>query len=106
MDIAGKVAVVTGAAVGIGRGIAQRLAAAGAPVVVADLDAAGGERTAELIGGSARFVQVDLRDDDAVAELMSCQPQILVNNAGGGPALVPLESVTSASSRTRRSRVE
>jgi NAD(P)-dependent dehydrogenase (short-subunit alcohol dehydrogenase family) len=89
MDIAGKVAVVTGAAVGIGRAIAQRLAAAGASVVVADIDAAGGERTAELIGGSACFVQVDLRDDDAVAELMACQPQILVNNAGGGAVLRP-----------------
>ncbi|MER7247628.1 SDR family NAD(P)-dependent oxidoreductase [Kribbella sp. NPDC000426] len=84
MDITGKVAIVTGAAVGIGRAIAQRLAAAGASVVVADLDAADGRRTAELIGPSARFVQVDLRDDDAVGELMACQPQILVNNACGG----------------------
>jgi NAD(P)-dependent dehydrogenase (short-subunit alcohol dehydrogenase family) len=89
MDSAGKVAVVTGAAVGIGRAIAQRLAAAGASVVVADIDAAGGRRTAELIGKSARFVQVDLRDDDAVADLMSCRPQILVNNAGGGAVLTP-----------------
>ncbi|MFD3402213.1 SDR family NAD(P)-dependent oxidoreductase [Kribbella sp. NPDC058693] len=74
MDITGKVAIVTGAAIGIGRAIAQRLAAAGASVVVADIDASGGERTAELIGPSARFVQVDMRDDDAVTELMACQP--------------------------------
>ncbi|WP_327634490.1 SDR family NAD(P)-dependent oxidoreductase [Kribbella sp. NBC_00482] len=84
MEIAGKVAVVTGAAVGIGRAIAVRLGAAGASVVVADVDGPGGQRTCELIGPSARFADVDVRDDAAVAELMACQPQILVNNAGGG----------------------
>ncbi|MEV0790476.1 SDR family NAD(P)-dependent oxidoreductase [Kribbella sp. NPDC050459] len=89
MDIAGKTAVVTGAAVGIGRAIAARLGAAGASVVVADLDAAGGEETRALIGPTARFVQVDVRDDDAVRELMACRPQILVNNAGGGAVLRP-----------------
>src|SRR2546427_6540880 len=89
MNIAGKVAVVTGAAVGIGRAIAVRLGEAGASVVAADLDVRGGERTCELIGPSARFVQVDMRDDAAVRELMSCRPQILVNNAGGGAVLTP-----------------
>jgi len=89
MDITGKVALVTGAAVGIGRAIAVRLAAAGASVVVADLDASGGQQTCELIGSSARFVQLDMRDDDAVRELMACRPQILVNNAGGGAVLSP-----------------
>ncbi|MFF0341208.1 SDR family NAD(P)-dependent oxidoreductase [Kribbella sp. NPDC004875] len=89
MDITGKVAVVTGAAVGIGRAIAVRLAAAGASVVVADLDPAGGRGTCELIGASARFVEIDMRDDAAVHELMSCRPQILVNNAGGGAVLTP-----------------
>ncbi|HWD82008.1 MAG TPA: SDR family NAD(P)-dependent oxidoreductase [Kribbella sp.] len=89
MDITGKTAVVTGAAVGIGRAIAVRLAEAGASVVVADLDASGGRETCRLIGSAARFVEVDLRDDDAVRELMACQPQILVNNAGGGAVLRP-----------------
>ena len=89
MKITGKVAVVTGAAVGIGRAIAMRLAAAGGTVVIGDVDVAGGTRTRELIGSSARFVHVDMRDDDAVAELMACQPQILVNNAGGGAVLTP-----------------
>ena len=105
MRIDGKRAVVTGGAVGIGRAIALRLAAAGAEVVVADIDVAGGSRTCELIGSSARFVQVDMRDDAAVTDLMACQPQILVNNAGGGaalpvaergPELVPLEVLTDA----------
>jgi NAD(P)-dependent dehydrogenase (short-subunit alcohol dehydrogenase family) len=89
MRIDGKLAVVTGAAVGIGRAIAQRLAAEGAEVVVADIDADGGRQTCASIGAKARFVRVDLRDDDAVADLMACQPHILVNNAGGGPSLQP-----------------
>lgn len=89
MNIDGKVAVVTGGAVGLGRAIAQRLAAAGAEVVVADIDEYGGTRTCDSIGDRARFVRIDLRDDEAVAELMTCQPQILVNNAGGGPDLRP-----------------
>jgi 3-oxoacyl-[acyl-carrier protein] reductase len=89
MRIDGKLAVVTGAAVGIGRAIAQRLAAEGAEVVVADIDAYGGMQTCDSIGAKARFAEIDLRDDDAVVDLMACQPQILVNNAGGGPSLRP-----------------
>jgi NAD(P)-dependent dehydrogenase (short-subunit alcohol dehydrogenase family) len=89
MKIEGKTAVVTGAAVGIGRAIAQRLAAEGASVVLADIDEAGGRETRELIGEAARFVPTDMRDDDAVAQLMACEPQILINNAGGGPKLRP-----------------
>jgi NAD(P)-dependent dehydrogenase (short-subunit alcohol dehydrogenase family) len=58
-------------------------------LVVADIDVAGGRRTCELIGPSARFVEVDLRDDSAVSSLMACQPRILVNNAGGGAVLRP-----------------
>jgi NAD(P)-dependent dehydrogenase (short-subunit alcohol dehydrogenase family) len=89
MQIDGKVAVITGAAVGIGRAIAQRLAVEGAEVVLADIDEDGGREASELIGPAARFVRVDLRDDDAVGQLMACRPQILVNNAGGGAVLRP-----------------
>jgi NAD(P)-dependent dehydrogenase (short-subunit alcohol dehydrogenase family) len=89
MQIDGKLAVVTGAAVGTGRAIAQRLAAEGATVVLADVDAAGCEEACALIGSAASFVETDMRDDDAVAELLSCQPQILINNAGGGAVLQP-----------------
>jgi NAD(P)-dependent dehydrogenase (short-subunit alcohol dehydrogenase family) len=89
VQIAGEVAVVTGAAVGIGRAVAQRLAAEGAEVVLADIDEDGGREASELIGAAARFSRVDMRDDDAVAELMGCRPRILVNNAGGGAVLRP-----------------
>jgi NAD(P)-dependent dehydrogenase (short-subunit alcohol dehydrogenase family) len=87
MRIDGKLAVVTGGSVGIGRAVAERLAAAGAEVVVADIDLAGGRWTRSAAG--VRFVEVDMTDDGAVAELMACQPQILVNNAGGGAVLRP-----------------
>jgi 3-oxoacyl-[acyl-carrier protein] reductase len=59
MRIDGKLAVVTGAAVGTGRAIAERLAAEGAEVVLADIDADGGRQTRVLIGGSARFVHAE-----------------------------------------------
>lgn len=69
MDIAGKVAVVTGAASGIGRATAQALAAEGASVVVADLDEAGGQETVGLIvdgGGVAIFVRCDVSEARAI----------------------------------------
>ena len=88
MQVEGRVAVVTGAAAGTGRAIAQRLAADGARVVVADVDAAGGEAVAGEVGG--RFVRADLRDPADVARLIaSSEPSVLVNNAGGGGHVEP-----------------
>ena len=66
----GKVAIVTGSASGIGRASAHAFAAAGAQVVVADIDTAGGEETARLIraaGGDALHVTVDVTDEASVA---------------------------------------
>jgi len=64
MEVAGRVVVVTGAARGIGRALARRLAAAGAEsVVVADLDEDGAQRVAEEIGGTAVACDVSREAD-------------------------------------------
>jgi len=90
-SLEGKVALVTGAASGIGIGIATTLAQAGAHVVIADRDDAGAVRVvAELnaAGLSASAVHLDLADEasivSACAEVVSQHgsPWILVNNAG------------------------
>lgn len=69
----GKVAIVTGAASGIGAASAAMLAQAGARVVVADIDGAGAERQAEAIraqGGAATAVAADIGDDGSIRRLM------------------------------------
>lgn len=78
-ELAGRRAVVTGAASGIGEACARTLAERGAHVVVADLDAAGAERVAAAIGGEAWAV--DLSDTGAL-EGLRLDADILVNNAG------------------------
>ncbi|MER7543365.1 3-hydroxybutyrate dehydrogenase [Actinomadura sp.] len=79
LDLSGRRALVTGGAGGIGRACARRLAAAGAEVVVADLDGEAAERAAAEIGGVA--LPADLADVDAIGGLAS-GVDILVNNAG------------------------
>ena len=77
----GRNAVVTGAATGIGEGIARLLAAAGASVTIVDIDVAGAERVAADIGGTA--VELDVTDPDACATVLGgLDTDILVNNAG------------------------
>jgi NAD(P)-dependent dehydrogenase (short-subunit alcohol dehydrogenase family) len=95
MELTGKVAVVTGAAVGIGRALARRLGGEGCAVVVADVDAANGARTAELVGDAAEFVRVDVRSGDDLSAMVATAIDrfgalhILVNNAGGGGHIAP-----------------
>lgn len=72
-DFAGKVALVTGGAGGMGRATAIAFAAAGARVVVADIAAEGGKETEGLIadaGGDARFIATDVADARSVEELV------------------------------------
>src|ERR671929_1830047 len=77
--LAGRRAMVTGGASGIGRACAQRLAAEGAAVVVVDRDGEAAETVAADVGGTA--VAVDLSDLDAVDRL-DLAVDVLVNNAG------------------------
>ncbi|AKA25785.1 short-chain dehydrogenase [Pseudomonas chlororaphis] len=74
MTFSGQVVLVTGAAAGIGRATALAFAAQGLKVVAADLDAAGGEGTVQLIrdaGGEALFVRCDVTDEADVQHLMA-----------------------------------
>ena len=87
----GRVAIVTGAAQGIGEGIARALAGAGALVVVADLHAGQAAQVAATIGeegGAAEAMMVDMADEDSVVALVAHahalrgRLDILVNCAG------------------------
>ena len=73
MRLKDKVAIITGAAAGIGRACAERFAAEGAKVVVSDLDAVKGEEVVEAIqseGGDAIFVACDVGDKPQVDALV------------------------------------
>lgn len=90
-DLSNKAAIVTGGAKGIGQGIAYRLAEAGAKVLVADLDEATAQKTAQELttkGWAAAALKVDVSNEDEVKTMIAdCKQQfgsvdILVNNAG------------------------
>lgn len=92
-DLSNKVALVTGAASGIGAAVAFTLARAGAFVYVADLDEKNGERVAQEIteeGKKAAFIKINVAENDdclQAAELVHREHgklDILVNNAGIG----------------------
>ncbi len=96
IDLAGRRALVTGGAKGIGRAIAARLVEAGAVVTVADLDAAGADAAGEL---GASFAVCDITDaDQLVAAIEQAAGDdgldILVNNAGIFPTTGPMLEAT------------
>jgi 3-hydroxybutyrate dehydrogenase len=79
LDLTGRSALVTGAASGIGRACAGRLARAGASVTVLDVDGDAAKEVAEGIGGEA--LQADLSDYE-VLDNLEVDADIIVNNAG------------------------
>ncbi|MCY7326082.1 MAG: SDR family oxidoreductase, partial [Microbacteriaceae bacterium] len=87
--LAGRVAVITGGASGIGLATARRLAAEGARIVIGDLDVATGSAAAKEVGGI--FVQVDVTDEAQVDSLFAAADEeygsvdIAFNNAGISP---------------------
>jgi NAD(P)-dependent dehydrogenase (short-subunit alcohol dehydrogenase family) len=89
-ELSGKVAIVTGGAGGIGRATAEVLVAAGARVVIADLDVEAGQAVAAEIGDEAAFCSVDVSDAEQVQALVDFTVErfggldIMFNNAGIG----------------------
>lgn len=91
LDLTGKTAIVTGAAKGIGEGIAARLSEAGANVVIADMDEASAKAVSQELankGHKTAAYKVDVSDEQAVKTLIETTKahfgslDILVNNAG------------------------
>jgi len=86
--LANKVAIITGAAKGLGEANSRLFAAEGAYVIMTDVDVKNGERVASEIGDKATFYKQDVRDEDGwitlIKQVMSDHGKldILVNNAG------------------------
>ncbi|MCF8588416.1 SDR family NAD(P)-dependent oxidoreductase [Gordonia liuliyuniae] len=87
-DLSGRRALVTGGAQGLGEGMARALAAAGAKVVIGDLQTGAAQTVATSLGDGHGVVALDVTDDDAWASAVDSATQqlggldIVVNNAG------------------------
>ena len=86
--LAGKIAIVTGAAQGFGKGIAEEMHREGATVVIADMNLPGAQAVAEALGEHAAAVEVNVTDEASVAAMVQQTVErfggldILVSNAG------------------------
>jgi 2-deoxy-D-gluconate 3-dehydrogenase len=90
-DLTGKVAIITGGAVGIGKGIADRLSEAGAAVLITDINAENGKKVVDELKGRRRKAEFILADSSILADVNKVARfavenmgglDILVNNAG------------------------
>ncbi len=87
MRLEGKVALITGAAQGIGKGIAEVFAHEGALVVIADLQEEKGQAAADSLDGQGAFIHTDLRQDSDIEQMIAFTVEkygaldILINNA-------------------------
>jgi NAD(P)-dependent dehydrogenase (short-subunit alcohol dehydrogenase family) len=94
-QLAGKVAIVTGGASGLGRGIVELFVEEGASVVIADVNREGGEAFAAELGPSAAFVPTDVADADQIQAAVDHAVEhfgglhVMCNNAGVGGSFKP-----------------
>jgi NAD(P)-dependent dehydrogenase (short-subunit alcohol dehydrogenase family) len=100
--LTGRVALVTGAASGIGQAVAERLAAEGAAVMVTDVNDADGKAVAGEIGPRAAYLHLDVATEQDWEQAVAGTVEqfggldVLVNNAGVHGEGTPLEEVTLA----------
>lgn len=100
MRFAGKTAVVTGAASGIGKASCELLAREGATVIAADIDVDGGEQLAATSNGKILFQRTDVSEVADIEALMAFAARtsggidIVFNNAGAGGARAPIDEVS------------
>jgi NAD(P)-dependent dehydrogenase (short-subunit alcohol dehydrogenase family) len=100
MRFAGKVAVVTGAASGIGKAAVLKLAGEGAHVFAADIDEAGGKALAEQSNGKIDFIRCDVTVPADIEALMNAAAakaggiDIVFNNAAAGGDRAPIDEIT------------
>jgi NAD(P)-dependent dehydrogenase (short-subunit alcohol dehydrogenase family) len=89
-ELAGKVAIVTGGASGLGRGMVERFVEEGAKVVVADVDSDGGEALVAQLGPTVAFKRTDVADADQIQDVVDFAVEtygglhVMCNNAGIG----------------------